>query len=90
MEYKAAVDSGTVPLALDRRRHPRLRRFGHRQIRTTSAKRPIRLIKFLRSNQGTCINQRPIVSVGEHLEKGDVIADGPPPARARSRSARTP
>nr|MCR5041208.1 DNA-directed RNA polymerase subunit beta [Clostridia bacterium] len=35
------------------------------------------LIKFLRSNQGTCINQRPIVSTGEHVEAGEVIADGP-------------
>ena len=35
------------------------------------------LLKFKRSNQGTCINQRPIVSVGETIEKGEVIADGP-------------
>ena len=32
---------------------------------------------MLRSNQSTCINQRPIVKVGEHVEKGDIIADGP-------------
>ena len=36
-----------------------------------------KLIKFARSNQGTCINQRPIVAVGDRLSKGDVIADGP-------------
>ena len=35
------------------------------------------LTKFARSNQGTCINQRPIVTVGEHVEAGQVIADGP-------------
>ena len=35
------------------------------------------LTKFARSNQGTCINQRPIVSVGERVEAGQVIADGP-------------
>ena len=35
------------------------------------------LTKFARSNQGTCINQRPIVTVGEHVEEGQVIADGP-------------
>ena len=35
------------------------------------------LLKFKRSNQGTCINQRPIVSHGEHIEEGEVIADGP-------------
>lgn len=33
--------------------------------------------KFLRSNSGTCINQRPLVSVGDKIKKGDVIADGP-------------
>ncbi|MDR0357416.1 MAG: hypothetical protein LBH63_03510, partial [Clostridiales Family XIII bacterium] len=36
-----------------------------------------RLLKFKRSNQGTCINQRPIVVKGEHVEKDEVIADGP-------------
>ena len=36
-----------------------------------------KLVKFVRSNQSTCINQRPIVNVGEHVEKGMVIADGP-------------
>ncbi len=35
------------------------------------------LTKFARSNQGTCINQRPIVAVGERVEAGQVIADGP-------------
>ena len=37
----------------------------------------INLLKFKRSNQGTCINQRPIVKKGEIVKKGDVIADGP-------------
>ena len=36
-----------------------------------------KLIKFTRSNQGTCVNQRPIVSHGESVEKDDIIADGP-------------
>ncbi|MBQ7255466.1 MAG: DNA-directed RNA polymerase subunit beta [Oscillospiraceae bacterium] len=35
------------------------------------------LTKFARSNQGTCINQRPIVAVGEHVEKDQIVADGP-------------
>ena len=35
------------------------------------------LTKFARSNQGTCINQRPIVAAGERVEAGQVIADGP-------------
>jgi DNA-directed RNA polymerase subunit beta len=36
-----------------------------------------RLRKFQRSNQNTCINQRPLVTVGEHVKAGDIIADGP-------------
>jgi DNA-directed RNA polymerase subunit beta len=35
------------------------------------------LQKFERSNQSTCINQRPLVSVGDIVEKGDILADGP-------------
>lgn len=36
-----------------------------------------RLQKFQRSNQSTCINQRPLVHIGDHIRKGDIIADGP-------------
>jgi DNA-directed RNA polymerase subunit beta len=36
-----------------------------------------RLMKYQRSNQSTCINQRPLVKVGDHVKKGDIIADGP-------------
>ena len=36
-----------------------------------------RLMKFQRSNQNTCINQRPLVKVGDQVRKGDIIADGP-------------
>ena len=35
------------------------------------------LVKYQRSNQNTCINQRPIVTIGDHVKAGDVIADGP-------------
>jgi DNA-directed RNA polymerase subunit beta len=35
------------------------------------------LLKFIRSNQGTCYNQRPIVAVGNHVTKGEILADGP-------------
>ncbi|MBI5655361.1 MAG: DNA-directed RNA polymerase subunit beta, partial [Geobacter sp.] len=35
------------------------------------------LIKFARSNQNTCINQRPVVKIGDHVKRADVIADGP-------------
>ncbi len=77
MEYKAAVDSGVVVLAKD----------GGIVERVSATEVAIRnpqgelvihhLIKFLRSNQGTCINQRPIVELGETITKGQVIADGP-------------
>jgi len=39
--------------------------------------RVYKLIKFARSNAGTCINQRPIVRPGDRVERGDVLADGP-------------
>ena len=48
-----------------------------------------RLMKFQRSNQSTCINQKPLVRVGDRVEKGDIIADGPRPTSAISRSAAT-
>ena len=37
----------------------------------------VNLIKYQRSNQNTCINQKPIVKVGDHVKRGQVIADGP-------------
>jgi DNA-directed RNA polymerase subunit beta len=47
-------------------------------IRNDKGKRDVyRLLKYKRSNQGTCINQRPIVRAGQRVEKGQVIADGP-------------
>ena len=78
MEYKAARDSGVVSLA----KHAgtiefvdadeiRIRRDDNNELDE------YKLLKFKRSNQGTCINQRPIVSHGEHVEEGEVIADGP-------------
>ena len=36
-----------------------------------------KMLKFIRSNQGTCYNQRPIVAVGDHVTKGEILADGP-------------
>ena len=35
------------------------------------------LLKFQKSNQNTCINQRPLVKIGDQIKKGDIIADGP-------------
>jgi DNA-directed RNA polymerase beta subunit len=47
------------------------------------------LQKFERSNQSTCINQRPLVSVGDIVEKGDILADGPRPSSANWPSGAT-
>ncbi len=77
MEYKAAVDSGVVVVAKE---SGTVEKVDARQIviRTDSgAKQTYDLIKFKRSNQSTCVNQKPIVKFGERVEKGDVIADGP-------------
>ena len=77
MEYKAAVDSGTVVLA---KRAGTVTQMDAKTIGITTADGEVdsyELIKFMRSNQGTCINQRPIVSLGQEVEAGEVIADGP-------------
>ena len=78
MEHKAAKDSGVVIIAkhagtidfVDADKIVVLRDDGEGKDEYT-------LLKFKRSNQGTCINQRPIVYNGEHVEEGEVIADGP-------------
>jgi len=46
-------------------------------VRTAQGQERYRLKKFERSNQGTCINQKPICRVGQAVKKGDVLADGP-------------
>jgi DNA-directed RNA polymerase subunit beta len=77
IEYKAAKDSGTVLLAKNAGTVERVSA-NEITIRTKSGKKDsYKLLKYIRSNQGTCTNQRPIVRKGEILEKGDVIADGP-------------
>ena len=77
MEYKAAVDSGVVVLA----RRAGVVTYVSADIIKIRAKNgeidEYNLIKFLRSNHGTCINQKPIVSVGDTVEEKEVIADGP-------------
>ncbi|MBO7148618.1 MAG: DNA-directed RNA polymerase subunit beta, partial [Clostridia bacterium] len=77
MEYKACVDSGVVVTAKAAGVVERVSA-DEITIRTDSGKKDTyHLIKFKRSNQGTCLNQRPIVNVGERVEEGEVIADGP-------------
>lgn len=77
MEYKAAVDSGTIPLAED---VGTVTRATAREVCVrydNGIEKTYPLTKFLRSNQSTCINMRPIVDLGERVKKGDVLADGP-------------
>ena len=78
MEYKAAVDSGVCVLAKEDGVVTRVTADSVTIYSEADGKdHKYDLIKFKRSNQGTCINQRPIVSKGETVKKGDVIADGP-------------
>ena len=78
MEYRAAMDSGVVVVAKEDctvlkvasdcvvvREEP------------TGEIRKYNILKFTRSNQGTCINQRPVVTEGDFVKKGEIIADGP-------------
>ncbi len=77
MEYKAAFDSGVVVVCENS---------GWAESVTADEivihcddghKDTYHLIKFKRSNQGTCVNQRPIINQGERVEAGQIIADGP-------------
>ncbi|MFO7154347.1 MAG: DNA-directed RNA polymerase subunit beta [Caldicoprobacter oshimai] len=77
MEYRTAKDSGVVVVAKE---SGVVKKVSADQIviKEDGGKEEVyNLIKFARSNQGTCINQRPIVDVGQRVEKGQVIADGP-------------
>ncbi|KAB3529494.1 DNA-directed RNA polymerase subunit beta [Alkaliphilus pronyensis] len=77
MEHKAARDSGVVIVAKNNGVVDKVTA-NEVVIKCDDGQRDYyRLLKFKRSNQGTCINQRPIVSKGERVQKGDVIADGP-------------
>ena len=77
MEYNAAVDSGALVVA---REGGVVERVGGAEIvilTDSGRKDAYHLIKFKRSNQGTSVNQRPIVDEGQRVEAGQVIADGP-------------
>ena len=77
MEYKAATDSGTAVLAKNDGIVEKMDA-DHVVVRNTKGElEDYALVKFARSNAGTCINQRPIVEVGESVKAGQVLADGP-------------
>ena len=77
IEYKAARDSGAVVIAkadgevVDVTSNYITIRRDNGKIDTYN------MLKFMRSNQGTCINQKPVVRIGERVKKDEVIADGP-------------
>ena len=77
MEYKAGTDSGVcvlseedgIVMSVDA---------DHIRVQYDSGRiQDFEVIKFLRSNQGTCVNQIPVVSRGQRVKKGEVLADGP-------------
>ena len=77
MEYKAATDSGTAVLA---KNDGIVEKMDADHVTVRNAQGGVDnypLVKFARSNAGTCINQRPIVEVGENVKAGQVLADGP-------------
>ncbi len=77
IEYKAAKDSGTVVLAKNEGTVEKVSA-NEITISTKKGRKDVyKLLKYIRSNQGTCTNQRPIVRKGDVIEAGDVIADGP-------------
>ncbi len=77
MEYKAATDSGVCVLAKNAGTVTYVSADKVDVVTDEGRVDTYNLIKFMRSNQGTCINQKPVVSVGERIEANQVIADGP-------------
>lgn len=85
MEYVSAKDSGAAVIC----KHPGIvehaeaREVWVRRIKEVDGQEvkgdldKYKMLKFVRSNQGTCYNQRPIVSVGDRVVKGEVLGDGP-------------
>ena len=77
IERKAAVDSGNCVVAKEGGVIERVESNRVSIRKDDGNLDEYKLLKFVRSNQGTCMNQRPIVSKGERVEAGQVIADGP-------------
>ena len=77
MEYRAAKDSG---ITVSAKEDGIVEKVTGDEIQIRNKNNELdryKLLKFKRTNGGTCINQRPIVSVGEKVQKGETIADGP-------------
>nr|WP_144924546.1 DNA-directed RNA polymerase subunit beta [Paenibacillus bovis] len=85
MEYVSAKDSGAAVICKHDGivEHVESREVWVRDIKEIDGQevkgdlRKYRMQKFIRSNQGTCYNQRPIVSVGDRVKKGEILGDGP-------------
>ena len=76
MEHKACLDSEIVILAEGDGVVTKVSAMDI-SVRYADGEKSYKLVKFLRSNHGTCINQRPIVKVGQKVTKNEVLADGP-------------
>ncbi|MBR2019769.1 MAG: DNA-directed RNA polymerase subunit beta [Clostridia bacterium] len=81
MEYKAALDSGVVMIARNAGVVERVQADRIVVACDNGVKDVYNLIKFKRTNQGTCFNQRPLVKKGDRVEEGQVIVDGPATSR---------
>ena len=77
IEYRAAVDAGDVVVAKQAGVVQSVSADAIETMNDDGTYTTYRLAKFRRSNQGTCINQRPLVNEGVRVEAGDPIADGP-------------
>ncbi|HEY1739839.1 MAG TPA: DNA-directed RNA polymerase subunit beta, partial [Acidimicrobiia bacterium] len=77
IEARAAQDAGDVLLAIDDGTVVDVSGDAVTLDYATEGRKTHRLLKFRRSNQGTCVNQRPLVSEGDTVAKGGVLADGP-------------
>ncbi|MBU8880251.1 DNA-directed RNA polymerase subunit beta [Bacillus sp. FJAT-29790] len=85
MEYVSGKDSGAAVICKHEGivEHVEAREVWVRRIKDVDGQEvkgdldKYRMLKFIRSNQGTCYNQRPIVAVGNRVTKGEILADGP-------------
>ncbi|MDD3776027.1 MAG: DNA-directed RNA polymerase subunit beta [Actinomycetota bacterium] len=77
MEFEVARDSGQLIIAADDGKIEEVTGENIKVRYKNGKMATYPLYKFQRSNQGTCINQRPLVNSGDKVKKGDVIADGP-------------